>query len=133
MHGTTAFVLWLGLILGIKHATEVDHLVAIATIVSETRSVVRSALVGMFWGLGHTFSILVVGVLVILLRIEIPEQVASFFELAVAFMIIVLGSRTLYFVLRKQKRVHTHAHTHTHGGSVHTHLHFHNSEHAHAL
>src|SRR2546421_94450 len=131
MHGTTAFVLWLGLILGIKHATEVDHLVAIATIVSETRSVVRSALVGMFWGLGHTFSILVVGVLVILLRIEIPEQVASFFELAVAFMIIVLGSRTLYFVLRKQKRVHTHAHTH--GGSVHTHLHFHNSEHAHAL
>jgi len=131
MHGTTAFVLWLGLILGIKHATEVDHLVAIATIVSETRSVIRSALVGMFWGLGHTFSILVVGVLVILLRVEIPERVATFFELAVAFMIIVLGSRTLYFVLRKQKRLHTHSHLH--GGSVHTHLHLHDSEHAHAL
>ena len=131
MHGTTAFVLWLGLILGIKHATEVDHLVAIATIVSETRSVVRSALVGMFWGLGHTFSILAVGVLVILLRVEIPERVGTFFELAVAFMIILLGARTLYFLLRKQKPVHAHAHTH--GGSSHTHLHFHESEHAHAL
>src|SRR2546423_1280449 len=117
MHGTTAFVLWLGLILGIKHATEVDHLVAIATIVSETRSVVRSALVGMFWGMGHTISILVVGVVVILLRVEIPARVATLFELAVAFMIILLGSRTLYFVLRKQKQVHTHAHAH--GGAVH--------------
>jgi len=131
MHGTTAFVLWLGLILGIKHATEVDHLVAIATIVSDTRSVLRSALVGMFWGLGHTLSILVVGVLVIIIRVEIPERVSTFFELAVAFMIILLGSRTLYFVLRKRKRVHTHAHTH--GGSIHTHLHFHDSAHAHAL
>ncbi|PYS71797.1 MAG: hypothetical protein DMF73_09925 [Acidobacteria bacterium] len=48
MHGTTAFVLWLGLIFGIKHAMEVDHLVAIATIVSETHSVIRSALVECF-------------------------------------------------------------------------------------
>src|SRR5205814_6461542 len=75
--------------------------------------------------------ILVVGVAVILLRVEIPERVATLFELAVAFMIILLGSRTLYFVLRKRNRVHAHAHTH--GGSVHTHLHFHNSGHAHTL
>ncbi|MFN2579196.1 MAG: hypothetical protein ABR607_16105 [Pyrinomonadaceae bacterium] len=131
MHGSAAFVLWLGLIFGIKHATEADHLVAIATIVSETRSVVRSALVGVFWGLGHTFSILLVGVLLILLRIEIPGRVATFFELAVALMIILLGSRTLYFALRKHNRAHTHPHSH--GRWVHTHLHFHDSEHAHAL
>src|SRR5262249_40303286 len=98
---------------------------------SETRSVLKSALAGMFWGLGHTFSIVVVGVFAIVLRLEIPERVANVFELAVAFMIILLGSRTLYFVLRQQQRVHSHPPSP--GGSVHTHLHFHDLPHAHAV
>src|SRR5436853_5438851 len=80
MFSPAALVLWLGLILGIKHATEVDHLVAIANIVSESRSILRAAVVGVCWGVGHTISVFVVGVLVILLRVEIPPRLATSFE-----------------------------------------------------
>ena len=131
MLSPAALVLWLGLILGIKHATEVDHLVAIANIVSESRSILRSAVVGVFWGIGHTVSVFIVGVLVILLRIEIPPRLATSFEFAVALMIIVLGSLTLRSALRGRKDIH--AHTHEHGGTVHTHLHFHDKKHAHQI
>jgi ABC-type nickel/cobalt efflux system permease component RcnA len=131
MFSLAALVLWLGLILGIKHATEVDHLVAIANIVSESRSILRSALVGMLWGIGHTISVFIVGVLVILLRIEIPPRLATSFEFAVALMIIVLGSRTLHSALRRRKDIHTH--THSHGGKVHAHLHFHDDRDAHEI
>jgi ABC-type nickel/cobalt efflux system permease component RcnA len=131
MFSPAALILWLGLVLGIKHATEVDHLVAIANIVSESRSVLRSAVVGVFWGVGHTISVFVVGVLVILLRIEIPPRLATSFEFAVALMIIILGSRTLHSALRGRKDLHTH--THSHGGKVHTHLHFHDARQAHEI
>src|ERR1043165_8557353 len=131
MLSAAALVLWLGLVLGIKHATEVDHLVAIANIVSESRSIFRSAVVGVLWGVGHTISVFVVGILVILLRFEIPERLASSFEFLVAAMIILLGSRTLYATLRGRKDLH--AHTHQHGGTAHTHLHFHDKRHAHAI
>lgn len=56
-------LLGLGLVFGLKHATEVDHVVAVSTIVSEHRSVFRSALVGGLWGIGHTTSLVIVGVL----------------------------------------------------------------------
>jgi ABC-type nickel/cobalt efflux system permease component RcnA len=131
MLSPAALVLWLGLILGIKHATEVDHLVAIANIVSESRSILRSAVVGLLWGVGHTISVFIVGVLVILLRVEIPTGLAIVFEFAVALMIIVLGSRTLHSALRGRKDVH--AHTHSHDGRVHTHLHFHEARNAHGI
>jgi ABC-type nickel/cobalt efflux system permease component RcnA len=131
MFSPAALVLWLGLVLGIKHATEVDHLVAIANIVSESRSILRAAVVGVFWGVGHTISVFVVGVLVILLRVEIPPRLATSFEFVVALMIIFLGSRTLHSALRRRKDIH--AHTHQHGRTVHTHLHFHDIGHAHKI
>jgi high-affinity nickel-transport protein len=120
-----------GFSLGLKHALEADHLVAVTTVVSEQRGLLRSSLVGMLWGVGHTVSLLAAGVLVILLRVTIPERVALLLELAVALMIVFLGSRILYFVLRGRRSLHTHIHTH--GGSTHTHLHFHGPEDAHAL
>src|ERR1044072_5619614 len=119
-------VLSLGFALGLKHATEADHLVAVTTIVSEQRSVSRSALVGAMWGVGHTAALLAAGIVVILLEVTIPARVASALEFGVALMIVFLGSRVLFLALRKRRRLHVHAHTH--GGHTHTHPHFH--EHA---
>jgi ABC-type nickel/cobalt efflux system permease component RcnA len=120
------FALGLGFLLGLKHATEADHLVAVTTIVSEQRSVARSALVGAMWGVGHTAALLAAGILVILLQVAIPERVAAALEFCVALMIVFLGGRVLFLALRNRRRVHVHAHTHD--GHTHTHLHFH--EHA---
>jgi ABC-type nickel/cobalt efflux system permease component RcnA len=123
-------LLGFGFALGLKHATEADHLVAVSTIVSENRSVWRSAAVGALWGLGHTASLFVAGALLIALRVPVPARVATALELAVALMIVLLGTRVLYLVLRDRRDVHVHAHTH--GGRTHTHLHFHGRQDAHA-
>lgn len=123
-------LLGLGFVLGLKHATEADHLVAVSTIVSEHRSVWRSAAVGALWGLGHTAALLVAGALLIALRVPVPESVATALELAVALMIVLLGTRILYLVLKGRRDVHVHPHTHD--GREHTHLHFHSAADAHA-
>jgi ABC-type nickel/cobalt efflux system permease component RcnA len=123
-------LLGFGFVLGLKHATEADHLVAVSTIVSEHRSVWRSAAVGALWGLGHTASLFVAGAVLIALRVRIPEGVATALELLVALMIVLLGTRILYLVLRRRRDVHVHAHTHD--GRTHTHLHFHERRDAHA-
>jgi ABC-type nickel/cobalt efflux system permease component RcnA len=126
----TLFALGLGFLLGLKHATEADHLVAVTTIVSEQRSVARSALVGALWGVGHTAALLAAGVVVILLEVTIPERVAAALEFCVALMIVFLGTRVLFLALRNRRHIHVHAHTH--GGRTHTHLHFHEHTDAHA-
>ena len=124
-------LLALGFALGLKHATEADHLVAVTTVVSEHRSVWRAAAVGGLWGLGHTAALFAAGAVLILLRVQIPEGAAAALELAVALMIVFLGSRILYLVLRRRRDVHVHAHAHD-GGRTHTHLHFHDRADAHA-
>src|SRR5918999_6140548 len=93
-------ILAVGLIFGLKHATEVDHVVAVSTIVSQHRNVLRSAVVGALWGVGHTASLLVIGVIVLSLRIAIPEQVSTWLEFGVALMIIGLGALALWRSLR---------------------------------
>src|SRR5687767_4368057 len=123
-------LLGLGFVLGLKHATEADHLVAVSTVVSEHRSVWRSAAVGGLWGLGHTASLFAAGALLIALRVTIPDGVRVVLELGVALMIVLLGTRILYLVLRRRRDVHVHAHTHD--GRTHTHLHFHDGRDAHA-
>lgn len=131
MNESFSLALGLGFLLGLKHATEADHLVAITTIVSEQRSIWRSAMVGALWGVGHTASLVAAGVVVIFLQVVIPERVAAFLELAVALMIIFLGGRVLYLLLRSRKGMHVH--THSHDGKTHSHLHFHGQEDAHKV
>src|ERR1700742_1606401 len=99
-------ILGIGLVFGLKHATEVDHVVAVSTIVSQHRNVLRSAVVGALWGIGHTASLLVIGVVVLSLRVAIPEQVSTWLEFCVALMIIGLGAIALWRSLRKRDRVH---------------------------
>jgi ABC-type nickel/cobalt efflux system permease component RcnA len=128
---TGAFaVLGLGLVFGLKHATEVDHVVAVTTIVSEQRSLWRAAAVGGLWGAGHTASLVVVGLFVLTLRVAIPEGVAGWLEFGVALMIIALGVNAFTKALRG--RADAHVHRHSHGGLEHAHVHFHDSGVAHA-
>lgn len=122
-------LLGLGFVFGLKHATEVDHVVAVSTIVSEHRSVVRSALVGGLWGAGHTASLVIVGVLVLVFRIAIPATSANWLEFSVALMIIGLGVMAVLRVLRKRADVHVHRHSHDGQSHVHIHFHEHGTEH----
>jgi ABC-type nickel/cobalt efflux system permease component RcnA len=122
-------LLALGLVFGLKHATEVDHVVAVSAIVSEHRNVWRSALVGALWGAGHTASLVVVGVLVLVFRVAVPTRVANWLEFGVALMIIALGVLAVSRVLRKRAQVHLHRHSHD--GQSHVHVHFHEQETAH--
>ncbi len=119
-------VLALGLVFGLKHATEVDHVVAVTTIVSEQRKLWRAALVGALWGAGHTASLVIVGAIVLVLRVAIPERVAEWLEFGVAVMIVTLGVNTFVRALRRRHEVHVHKHQHD--GFTHAHVHFHDEE-----
>jgi ABC-type nickel/cobalt efflux system permease component RcnA len=119
-------VLGIGLVFGLKHATEVDHVIAISTIVSRHKNVFHSAIVGALWGMGHTASLLIVAAIVLSLRIAIPERVSGWLEFGVAIMIICLGISALRRAL--QKNEHVHVHQHSHDGLSHTHIHFHENE-----
>jgi ABC-type nickel/cobalt efflux system permease component RcnA len=129
MQNSILLTLGLGFALGLKHATEADHLAAVSTIVSERRSVLGAARVGALWGMGHTTSLLAAGLLVVVLGVTISKVLADLLEFCVALMIITLGTRLLYLTLRKNPR--KHVHVHTHDGKRHFHLHFHESHDAH--
>lgn len=88
---TTFATLALGFLLGLKHATEADHLAAVSTIVTERRSLFASALVGGLWGLGHTISLFVAGIFVLLLNFEISEKTEMALEFCVGIMLFCLG------------------------------------------
>jgi len=119
-------VMGIGLVFGLKHATEVDHVVAVSTIVSRHKNIFHSALVGAMWGAGHTASLLVIAAIVLTLRVAIPETVSGWLEFGVAVMIICLGISALRQALRKNAEVHVHQHSHD--GLSHTHVHFHEHE-----
>jgi MFS family permease len=122
---STASVLALGFVLGLKHAVEVDHLAAVSTIVSERKSLLSSLLVGGLWGVGHTVSLLVAGILVIVLHVEISERAALALEFMVGLMLVALGAGALGKLWRKGR---LHLHAHSHGGRAHVHPHIHDDK-----
>ena len=81
----------LGFILGLQHATDPDHLVAVATIVTRERRFTDGALVGVLWGAGHMTTLTIVGAIIIGLKLTITPAVGSGLELVVAGMLILLG------------------------------------------
>ena len=88
----------LGFLLGMRHATDPDHVVAVTTIVAQQRSLGRAARTGVLWGVGHTATILLVGGAIIVLKVQlsaIPPRVGLSLEFAVAMMLVVLGLLTL--------------------------------------
>jgi len=81
----------LGLLLGMRHATDADHVVAIATIVSREQSIAGSALIGAAWGVGHTITIVAVGAAIIVFGVVIPPRLGLSMEFAVGIMLVLLG------------------------------------------
>ncbi len=137
MDGTLWAGAGVGLVLGVRHALDPDHVVAVSTIVAEHRTIGRSSLIGAFWGLGHGLSLLTVCGAVLALKLSIPAAVASRLEIAVALMLLLLGAKAVRGGLRDWK---VHAHPHAHNGREHVHLHAHRAgaphsheEHAHLM
>jgi ABC-type nickel/cobalt efflux system permease component RcnA len=124
----------LGFFLGMRHATDPDHVIAVSTIVTRQRTLRAALLVGVLWGIGHTLTIVVVGALIILFSIVIPPRLGLTMEMAVALMLVVLGLWNLTGILQRIRETLTsrgtrtgglHAHTHSHGDYVHSHPHGH--------
>jgi sulfite exporter TauE/SafE len=111
--------LGLGFLLGVKHALEADHLVAVATIVGRHRSLWRSSIVGAYWGLGHTASLLGASLAVLALKRTIPARGALALELVVGVMLVLLGADLLRRIARGELALHSHEH------DGHSHLHVH--------
>jgi high-affinity nickel-transport protein len=130
------YAMSLGFVLGLQHATDPDHLVAVATILTRERRFADGALVGVLWGTGHMTTLTIVGAFIIGLKLTITPAVGDMLELAVAAMLILLGVLRLRDVLRGRETVppgHLAA-DHDHGGRagvVHSHPHVHGSEHPH--
>jgi high-affinity nickel-transport protein len=123
-------ILFLGFFLGMRHATDSDHVVAVTTIVSRQRSIWNAAWTGIFWGIGHSLTLLVVGGAIILFGVVVPERLGLSFEFCVALMLILLGALNLSATFRSVEKISArgepvHAHTHQHGDYVHSHVHGH--------
>lgn len=130
-------ILVVGFFLGMRHATDPDHVIAVTTIVSNQRNSMRAALIGAFWGVGHTVTIFVVGIGIILFNLVILVRVGLGMEFSVAVMLIILGLVNVAGFLRSmpagsidgddgEKVVHSHAHSH--GDYIHNHSHTHKPE-----
>jgi len=109
-------ILGLGFFLGMRHATDPDHVVAVTTIVSRERTVRAAVAIGLLWGLGHTATIIAVGGAIVLFGVVIPPRLGLSMEMAVALLLVVLGAMNLTGALRNI-REHAHgAHSHPHSG-----------------
>jgi ABC-type nickel/cobalt efflux system permease component RcnA len=99
--GPFLFVGGLGLLLGMRHSTDPDHVVAVSTIVSKQRSIRQAGLIGTIWGLGHTLTIFAVGSMIILFGVVIPPRLGLSMEFSVALMLILLGVLNLTGVMQR--------------------------------
>jgi high-affinity nickel permease len=110
---------------GLLHAFEADHVLAVTNIVSQRNKVFPAIKDGIFWGLGHTSTIFLVGIVMILFKVNIPDRSFSYFEAAVGLMLILVASYRLYIFFREEVIV-IHKHRHEHKGEnkhLHAHLH----------
>ena len=115
-------ILFIGFLLGMRHAIESDHVAAVASLVTHTSSISESIRLGSAWGVGHTITLFIFGSVVMLLDSMIPEQIAMMLEFMVAIMLVILGLDVLRRAM--QKHLHFHAHRHQ-NGTVHFHAHIH--------
>jgi high-affinity nickel-transport protein len=130
----------LGLMLGMRHATDPDHVIAVTTILSRERRLAVAARIGVVWGLGHTLTVLIVGAAIIVFKIAIPARLGLAMEFAVAVVLILLGVGAAASLVRKgasrmrwgsseQEHLVVHAHAHGHDGATHAHPHVHAASH----
>lgn len=123
-NGSVVVALGVALLLGLRHATDPDHLTAVSTLVmSERRR--RAALLGLAWGAGHATTLLIVGLPAVLLGSHLPEPVQKALEFAVGVVIAALAVR----LLLRWRRGYFHMHVHSHGDVQHAHPHMHEGSH----
>jgi ABC-type nickel/cobalt efflux system permease component RcnA len=127
----------LGLLLGMRHATDPDHVVAVTTILSRERRLRTAAQIGAIWGLGHTATMIAVGAAIIVFKLAIPVRIGLGMEFAVALMLILLGASSVRVLIRgalirsgilsaaPAPELLVHSHPHSHGAIVHRHPHAH--------
>jgi hypothetical protein len=127
----------LGLLMGMRHATDPDHVIAVTTIVSRERRLTAASRVGIMWGLGHTLTMLGVGAAIIIFKLAIPSRLGLAMEFAVAIALILLGLGAFASLVQRIVRrvagkplagsepLFAHSHKHSHGIEHHRHLHVH--------
>lgn len=122
MSGIPLFsLLSFGFLLGIKHSLEADHIAAVSTLITSPKSLRTSAFLGAAWGLGHTISLVLAGILIMTFNITVPQQFSLILEFLVGIMLMMLGIKSFHEI--KQQKFHVHPHTHN--GTAHLHLHSH--------
>lgn len=126
MNSAILTALVLGFALGIKHALDADHVVAVSTIVSQYRNPLKATVVGAFWGIGHTLTLLLVGIAVIGFKLVISDKLALTMEFLVGAVLLALGLQILWQYLPKKQ--HTHIHDHNDKLHMHEHVHTHGKD-----
>src|SRR5256714_6887194 len=127
-------ILTIGFFLGMRHATDPDHVIAVSTIVSRERSIAKAGLIGILWGCGHTLTVVSVGAAIILFGLAIPARAGLTMEFSVGLMLILLGvlnlTGAMKWISEKFSPAHPviageHPHVHEHGQQIHFHWHPH--------
>jgi cytochrome c biogenesis protein CcdA len=118
-----------GLLLGIRHALDADHLVAVSTLAAEERRLWPAARLGLFWGLGHMLTLGLIGIPVLMLRLDLPTTLEASVNLVVGCLLVVLGARSILHLRRE--RIHFHAHANDDDVHAHFHIHRHEAGHQH--
>lgn len=101
-------VLFLGFLLGMRHALDADHVVAVSTLVSRGRSLWKAAAAGAAWGIGHTLTLALAGVITMMLKVSVPERLAASLEFMVGVVLVVLGFSTFRACREGRLRHHEH-------------------------
>ncbi|MBA4154441.1 sulfite exporter TauE/SafE family protein [Flavobacterium sp.] len=120
---------------GLEHAFEVDHLLAVNNLVTNRTKIKEAVKDGIYWGVGHTLTIFVVGILMIGFKVAVNKHVFSYLEATVGIMLIGLGIYRLLKLFKKNIHSHTYSHKHSHShstGITHSHLHSHTYSHSHS-
>jgi hypothetical protein len=121
-------LLFLGFLIGMRHALEADHVAAVASLATGNNSLRGTVMQGAVWGLGHTLTLFLFGSIALLIDGIVPNNISAALEFAVGIMLVLLGLDVLYRLYKK--RIHFHAHKH--GEDIkHFHAHAHNKDEAH--
>lgn len=119
------YTLFIGFLFGLRHALDADHIAAVASLATRSRTTGETVRVGLAWGLGHAATLFLVCVAVLALDLGFPERIAHTVEFLVGVMLVALGID----VIRRALRDRLHVHAHRHGGAnLHVHIHSHAGE-----
>ena len=125
MESLIATSLFLGFVLGLAHACDPDHLVAVGALTAEAKNARQASVLGMVWGAGHTIALTLIGILVLSVKWTLPHQFSFLMEAIVGLIIVLLGFNLVWQSFQK---ITIHTHQHKHEETIHSHVHVHGSD-----